>query len=178
MPDKLPNRLVLHFDGGCDYPGGVATYGWLVCEEDPKYPLAQGSGEECRGEGATNNVAEYAALRNALSYLQGREWKGELIIKGDSKLVVNQLLDEWNCNKAHLSRFRRQCWDMLEIIATNWSAHWIPREQNECCDYLTKTAYEAATGLTAPIRVKRRKQQRATPISDLEDEFLELEDMF
>jgi ribonuclease HI len=149
---NLPNDLTIYFDGALN--ASVATYSWIICESDPEKPITHGCGEECRGDEATNNVAEYAAVRNALSYLKGRNWKGNLTIKGDSKLIINQLLDDWCCNKVHLSRLRQQCWNLLEDVAGNsWGALWIPREENKSCDKLSKLAYEQATG----IKLKRKR---------------------
>jgi len=135
---NLPNDLTIYFDGALN--SGVATYAWVICENDPEKPIAHGCGEECRGQEATNNVAEYAGIRNALSYLKECNWKGNLTIKGDSKLIINQLLDDWCCNKAHLSKLRQQCWNFLEEIV--WGAVWIPRKENKVCDKLSKLAYE------------------------------------
>jgi ribonuclease HI len=75
----------LYFDGACGpvNPGSVATFGWRFVAPDGRL-LASDSGEVCRGPEATNNLAEWHALLEALRFLAGRGWRGRLLIHGDS----------------------------------------------------------------------------------------------
>jgi ribonuclease HI len=154
----LSRLLVIHFDGACEprNPGGIATCGWTIREGDKL--LASGSQEVRRGDGATNNLAEYAALGLALRWLLDNQQGGGCIldIRGDSQLVVYQLMQTWQCNKEHLQKLRARCWALLEEIApASWTAEWIPREQNTEADALSRDAYVAATGKAFPERTRR-----------------------
>jgi ribonuclease HI len=127
----------LYFDGACGptNPGGVATYGWRLMAPDGE-ELASGTGEACRGPGATNNVAEWHGLWAGLRSLAAKGWRGRLQILGDSQLVLLQLNRLWRCHKERLRQYRDQCLALLEGI--EWRAVWIPREQNAEADALSR----------------------------------------
>jgi ribonuclease HI len=59
-----------------------------------------------------------------------------LLIKGDSKLVVHQVSGMWRCHKPHLDEVRERAWSVLAQVVTCW----IPREENEEADLLSKDA--------------------------------------
>jgi ribonuclease HI len=153
----LPEHVTIHFDGSCEptNPGGVATWGWII-SADGKTILAR-SGVACSGgKHSTNNVAEYHALGTALKELDMLQWSGTLEIYGDSMLVVNQVNGKWNCNADHLRKLRDRCQDLLKKICPDgFELKWIPREQNEKADALSREAYEKSEGKPYPER--RRK---------------------
>ena len=104
---------------------------------------------------ATNNVAEYAALGFGLRHILdnfGGTAVDTLHIRGDSKLVVEQVARRWKCNKEHLAKLRDRCLELLEQIGCKWDSTWIPREQNTEADALSQSAYVAATGNAYPRR--------------------------
>jgi len=147
--------LVLYFDGACEpvNPGGVASYGWLLNTG------AFGHGVIREGKGATNNLAEWCALGKGLRYIRDTmSGVGTLEIKGDSKLVIEQLTGNWQCKAENLIPLRARCLQLLAEIGCQWSATWVPREQNEKADALTRTAYEEKTGKKFP---ERRRKSRA-----------------
>jgi len=94
-------EIVVYVDGLCEpvNPGGTATYGYVV-RNDAGRDIARKSGVVGKGTGMSNNVAEYAALCEALRYLI-RE-KMTLLpveIRSDSRLLVNQMKGEWKFHK-------------------------------------------------------------------------------
>ena len=133
----LPSKLKLYFDGSCEpkNPGGIAGYGWRLVDMDGN-EVETDRGEVCRGPGATNNIAEWAGVTNGLQYLKDQKWTGELEILGDSQLVIRQLTGEYKVRKDTLIPFFEKSKALLE--KWQWSATWIPREQNEECDRLSK----------------------------------------
>jgi ribonuclease HI len=166
MPD-MPNKLLLYFDGLCEpvNPGGVACYGWAIMyyEDDGEWHVwACESGFIEEGPAATNNVAEWSALKFALYYLVRNQWTGKLTIKGDSNLVIEQLVGNWRCNGKRLIEFRDCCLNYLEelglaniqrnkkgkitAVEHKFTAMWIPRDQNKRADALSNQAYENHTG--------------------------------
>lgn len=150
--------ITLWFDGACEprNPGGVATGGWIIRAADGEM-LHGGHREFCRGDGATNNVAEWMALALRWMLDNHEAFKGCVLkIHGDSQLVVNQLNGDWACNKQHLQKLRDRCLAILsEVGVASWIATWIPREQNEEADALSRLAYEESTGKKFPARVRR-----------------------
>jgi ribonuclease HI len=53
----------------------------------------------------TNNVAEYEALANAL-HIATELGVHQLYIRGDSELIVNQIMGESNCRDPHMAAYR------------------------------------------------------------------------
>jgi probable phosphoglycerate mutase len=51
-----------------------------------------------KGKAMSNNVAEYAGVLRILKYLSSRP-PGRVTIRGDSKLVINQLNGKWHIKK-------------------------------------------------------------------------------
>jgi len=153
------SEISLWFDGACEpvNPGGVATGGWIVKDQSGNV-LLQGHRMICRGDSATNNIAEYGALIGGLRAIQEQLPNvriAKLNIFGDSQLVVNQFLGKWKCNKSHLQMLRSEADELAVAIAgANFDAKWIPREQNEEADALSRKAYTQATGKTFPVRVR------------------------
>jgi ribonuclease HI len=148
----LPDKLDLYFDGSCgpNNPGGTAGYAWRLVDPDTGKVLAQDCGEVCRGPTATNNIGEWGAVKAGLEHLAEKGWKGELNIRGDSQLVIYQLIGKYKCRKDTLIPFYEAC--MLILGDMQWDAHWIPREQNDECDRMSKQAYAAGGRSAADIR--------------------------
>lgn len=129
----IPSKLSLYFDGSIKggNPGGVASYAWLLLDE-AGVEVAKGNGIALQGPDATNNIAEWAGCVAGLKHLNGLEWGGELVIYGDSQLVINQLLKFYQVKKETLRPYYQEANRILENM--NWDAKWIPREENSFCD--------------------------------------------
>ena len=158
--------LTLYFDGLCGpvNPGGIACYGWLLLQDGKE--IAQGDGVEARGPKATNNVAEWSALLYGLRAAAALRPES-LEIRGDSQLVINQLTGSWRMNAARLRPYRERCLELLR--GCQWGARWIPREQNEATDALSRKAYRAEA--LAEAEEKRRAKvpevlPRLQPLGD------------
>lgn len=154
----LCDTVVVHFDGSCD-PGGYGTGGCIIREPDGTC-LFFGSMRFGKSTSMTNNVAEYTALGHALRWmLDHRSDLPEnlnLLILGDSKLVIEQISGRWKCKKDHLIKLRDRCLEILQDLKlTTWRAQWIPREQNEDADGLARLAYVEWTGNPYPERSKK-----------------------
>ena len=166
----LGERLLVHFDGLCEprNPGGWSCYGWTVKDLElltmggHYQGLAHGWGVAAPAGAArsTNNFAEYCALGFALSFLAEQGWRGELLIRGDSQLVIFQLTDRWRCLNGRLLALRHRCRTLLNDVAhDNWHAEWVAREENTACDELSRRAYTEATGQPVPERRFYRRRR-------------------
>lgn len=131
--------LKLYFDGSCGpkNPGGYACWAFVLTESNNDSLLIQQTGVECHGEGATNNVAEYAGLKHGLQYIIQEKLTKEVEIFGDSKLVINQINGEWKCKSDHLKHWLVTIHELLDHF-TIWNANWIPRNENSLADGLSK----------------------------------------
>ena len=88
----------------------------------------------------SNNVAEYAGVLHILKYLSSRP-PGRVTIHGDSNLVINQLNGKWRIKKGLYLSIAAETKQLLAYLrGLGWQINfcWIPREQNEECDALSK----------------------------------------
>ena len=137
-------KLIGHFDGGCEpiNPGGICTSAWILHDADTNEKLA-GQGmvvrdghKKKRGADklATNNYAEYCALGLLLKFLVDNNWRGEIHIYSDSKLVVNQVTKNWRMKAPTLKLLRDKIWEHLKTLELEVSM--VEGQEYECfvCD--------------------------------------------
>lgn len=139
----MKGELTLYFDGSCDntVQDRVATFGWLLKRGTER--LAYGRGLLFSGLGATSNVAEWGALERGLeAALEMRP--ARLEIRGDSKMVIEQLTGRWRTRALHLRPYRERCRKLLRQMGCFGSARWIPREENVEANALSRLAYREA----------------------------------
>lgn len=151
-------KVKLWFDGACEprNPGGIATAGWITTRG------GSGCKVVCIGKRATNNVAEWSALEAGLcELLDTSDGPFELEILGDSRLVIHQLTGHWGAHKEHLRKLRDRVRQLLthpKIV--DWSAQWVPRDENREADRLSRQAYENFTGKPFPERHRHGHRSR------------------
>jgi len=136
--------ITIYFDGLCrpKNPGGVATYGYVIYHDGKK--VKSGCGVVGSGAGMTNNVAEYSALNHAAEWVSRNDTKDEIIIKGDSQLVIHQMNGTWQIKSETSKKFVPEIRRLLEGRRARFV--WIPREKNEEADQLTNLAYCQSAG--------------------------------
>jgi len=88
----------------------------------------------------TNNVAEYEGLLAAAQWLQDEGIEEKLVAKGDSQLVIKQMTGVRKINSATSKKYVPQIKKLLEGKDVTFS--WVPREENEEADHLSRMAYE------------------------------------
>ena len=127
--------LILYADGGCWPNPGPAKFG-VVAKSGGAVVASFG---ESIGH-ATNNVAEWSGAIAALKYaIDTRAQSVEL--RMDSQLVVNQLNGRWKVKNAGLRPLVDQGkWLLAHLRSTGAVVlvKWIPREQNQEADGLTR----------------------------------------
>lgn len=136
----MTTDAVIYCDGACEpvNPGGVATFGWVAYWKGQERKRA--CGVVCEGDGATNNVAEYSALIEALQYLSNKGYQGAVTVRSDSQLIVNQLAGKWGVKSPSILPYYQHA----KSLASKFQQvqyEWIPREQNTKADELSKQAY-------------------------------------
>ncbi len=135
--------LSLHFDGLCEpkNPEGIPVYAFIVSDTSSEQILAREA--ELAGnpwvETATHNLAEYTAAIRGVKWIREYAPTGELLIYGDSELVIRQL------NKVYKVRSPRMIPLFNELIAQlkglSGKAEWVPREKNSQADKLANDFY-------------------------------------
>jgi ribonuclease HI len=140
----MPPLVEVHFDGSCQPPHrGVAGYGFTIHGEGLDY-TERGLAAPPHSERSTNNVAEYIGAIRALEHLRSRGFHGQVILMGDSELVIKQLQGEYEVRSEHLKAYHQHLKMLLETFP-NARIEWIPREQNEEADALSKLAVQEAS---------------------------------
>ncbi len=87
----------------------------------------------------TNNEAEYYALLKALALIEER-WAdksngriqgnvGEILVRSDSQLVVNQVNGQWRVEDSKLIELSEEARDSLKKLGPV-RLEWVPREEN------------------------------------------------
>lgn len=161
-------KIEAWFDGCCEpvNPGGYAAWGALVKIDGAK--VWEDGMLVGNGPAMSNNVAEYSGCLAAMRFINahlGNQLAPTLHVRGDSKLVINQLNRSWNLNCTRCKKpLRYDCgvWKCrgcaepkpglyfpyyleaaqeLVILQTKiktirWI--WIPRDENSECDRLSK----------------------------------------
>lgn len=142
------SKTIIYFDGAISAnPGGIVTYGYCIMHDG--LTLTTGAGiAEC-GDGATCNVAEYVAAYKALAAaLAIKPLPATVILRGDSRLVINQLDGEWDCHADHLRPWLARTL-ALALAFDKIFFEWIPRSKNWQADALSQTA---------PLRVEKDEE--------------------
>lgn len=149
------DTVILYCDGLCEpNPGGLACYGWVARTAGGE-PITQAYGVVGQGAGMTNNQAEYAAALYALAWAY-KAAHHVLVVRTDSKLVVNQALGLWGCGE-NLQPFLARVLGAKRVMAIRFE--WVPREQNALADALSRRAYFERTGKQPPVRPPKRRTQ-------------------
>ncbi|OPX76476.1 MAG: Ribonuclease HI [Methanosaeta sp. PtaB.Bin018] len=141
--------ITVYFDGLCHpkNPCGVAAFGYLVLRNGQV--VHKGFRAVGEGKGMTNNVAEYEGLMAAAQWIADEGIEEKIVIKGDSQLVIKQMKGEWKVKSATSKKYVPKIERLLE--GKDVSFVWVPREENEEADRLSRLAYE---------RYKSQKQVR------------------
>jgi ribonuclease HI len=140
--------VVAHVDA-CVGPGNPGTYAGVGVVIGP-HPLAPGLAHglcvahPCAGRPLwSNNAAEYEAVLVALRVLYRMGWRGPVVIRSDSQLVVRQYHQDYGCYEPALvellERLRRGA-GFFENVALEW----VPRGRNGAADALARRGLESA----------------------------------
>ena len=148
--------IIIYCDGCCETrnPGGYACWGWIAYENGKT--VNNNNGCIGRGEGMTNNVAEYEAVLQALRWAKENHLMS-CRFRTDSQLVVNQVRGNWQINALHLIPKIEEARKLLK--ATGSIIEWVPKEQNESADKLSRIAYSLAKQAVVLTFGTQRKSQ-------------------
>jgi ribonuclease HI len=149
--------IAVNCDGLCEpvNPGGTACYGWAAYRNEEK--LGEGCGVVCSGPGATNNVAEYTAVIRALEWLLEQGLDNEDVeIRSDSQLCMFQLNGVYAVRSPRILPLYGKAVSLARKFR-RVKFRWVPREQNEEADALSRRAYAAAAPPN-PARLEKARE--------------------
>ena len=129
---KLMAELVAYVDGGCLGNPGPSGIGVVIdgCETGP-IRIAKWIGHQ------DNNVAEYAALMEALQCAVALKAR-KLHVYSDSEVVVRQMTGEYTCRSPRLYSLHWTCRKLARSLS--FSISHVPREDNVEANQLANTA--------------------------------------
>lgn len=140
------NIITCYFDGCCEptNPGGNMGLGaWAHFGSDQLFEHS----EMIRAKFTnSNNVAEYMAFEKLLIWLSTEDklidiCGRDVIIYGDSKLVIMQMQKLWKIKGGRYVNIANECFKQLTFVKDlgfKVSLEWIPREENDRADDLSK----------------------------------------
>ena len=137
---KDEKTIDIWIDGLCEpNPYGKGCIGYVI--KDNGVTIAKGSYVVGEGAEMTNNVAEYQALIYALREIRRLRLETKIIvIRSDSELLVKQMNRRWDVKAPLLLPLYALAKDLANGL--HYRIEWIPREENEEADKLTRLAYE------------------------------------
>lgn len=152
------SKFIGFFDGACEptNPNGSMGLGAILYEA-PYCKISTANVElgqdhsvlfrygKCihRGEhgfdSTSNNVAEYLSALRLIKFLAEEGMQNEnVLLCGDSQLVIKQMNGEWGMNGGIYIKYALMLKENIKSF-TNLDFMWIPRELNSIADVLSKS---------------------------------------
>lgn len=136
------NKIIIaHFDGSCSNPKNGGDIGIGYHAEELGKPQGSLFKVSKGGFVGTNNEAEYIALLHLLRRLSKQAPNTDVIVRGDSQIVVEQMNGDKRTNNHSLSELQKQV-KSLEKYFANIRYEHVPREKNSLADNLSKKSIE------------------------------------
>jgi ribonuclease HI len=154
----VSDPVIAYFDGLCEpNPGGLACGGFVILPHEAiGGDRIAGHKSFGRGDNMTCNVAEYRAALLALGTLWQAGYRGPVLLRGDSQLVVRQFTGQYGCSAPLLVPLLARLKKAGESFA-GLTLQWVFRGENEAADAESRAAYREVTGREPPVRVKTRR---------------------
>ena len=138
----MSKLVIIEADGGSRGNPGPAGSGAVLIDSETGSVLA----EIAMFIGvATNNVAEYRAVLAAVDVANEIVPEAELLVRMDSKLVVEQMSGRWKVKNEGMQDLFQSM--QQSIGDRKISFEWIPREQNGKADALANEAMDAESSV-------------------------------
>ncbi len=125
----MTRRFVVEADGGSRGNPGIAAGGAVVADAQ--------SGELLSEVGtfvgvATNTVAEYSGMIAGLQAAFDRDAEASVLVRMDSKLVVEQMSGRWKVKHPDMQELARRAQAL--IAGRDVTFQWVPRLENARAD--------------------------------------------
>lgn len=136
--------ITLFFDGACGpkNPGGNCGGGVVIFKGKELLAEIYEKFKPKDKKQTSNNVGEYFALIKGLEYLLNNNLENENItVLGDSNLVIKQMSNQWRIKKGIYYEQALICEKLIHKFPS-LRFEWIPREENEWADFLSKKSIE------------------------------------
>lgn len=123
----MARHFIVTADGGSRGNPGAAAYGAVVYENNEVVKeLGASIGV------ASNNVAEYQGLIAGLRVVNEIDPSATILVKMDSKLVVEQMSGRWKVKHPNMQKLVKEAFAAHDPKLVSYQ--WIPREENSHAD--------------------------------------------
>ena len=136
----MARHFIVEADGGSRNNPGQAAYGAVVIDPESGEVIVECA--ELIGI-ASNNVAEYSGLVAGLEAVRELDPEATVLVKMDSKLVVEQMSGRWKIKHPDMKALAMKARDVLPY--ENVEYQWIPRAENSRADALLNMALDSRT---------------------------------
>lgn len=160
-PRQGRDLLIVEADGGSRGNPGHAGYGALVRDPQTGAILVEKAGYVGL---ASNNVAEYSGLIAGLQLAHEVDPHCRILVKMDSKLVVEQMSGRWKIKHADMQKLAGQARRIVDPQRVRYE--WIPRERNKDADRLSNEAMDAGMAGVPWAPKKPAPNRAATPSAE------------
>lgn len=127
---------IVYSDGGARGNPGPAGYGAYICDGQGN-PLIEAAGYI---DHTTNNVAEYNGLILALETVASLDDAPMVLVRADSRLVVNQMQGNWKIKDRNIAQLVAKAQSIIHPMMVSYE--WVPRERNKDADRLANEAMD------------------------------------
>lgn len=154
----------LEFDGASRRNPGPSGFGAVIYDDDTGHILKELTGYI--GDENTNNQAEYAGLVAGLHAMKEMGFK-RVKVRGDSKLVIHQVLGKWSVKNEILKKYHEKAIALIKSFES-FEAEHVLREFNTEADRLSNVAIDewvahtdtSAEGSSEAAHDRKRKRNR------------------
>ena len=136
----MARHFIVEADGGSRNNPGQAAYGAVVIDPESGEVIVECA--ELIGI-ASNNVAEYSGLVAGLEAVRELDPEATVLVKMDSKLVVEQMSGRWKIKHPDMRALAMKARDVLPY--ENVEYQWIPRAENSRADALLNMVLDSRT---------------------------------
>ena len=130
-------RLVVEADGGSRGNPGVAAGGAVLIDPDSGAVLTEVG---VHVGIASNNVAEYSGLIAGLEVAFERDPEASLLVRMDSKLVVEQMSGRWKIKHPDMKVLAERAKTLID--GRDVAFEWVPRLDNSRADAAANEAMD------------------------------------
>lgn len=135
--------LKIYCDGGSRGNPGPAAAAFVVHDKDFRVIAKKGI---YLGR-ATNNVAEYSAVIQALEWANKNKLGVSVTVYLDSQLIVNQLTGKFKIREKTLQKLAAQVKKLERGAGTGITYRSVLREKNRIADFLVNQTLDRVAGL-------------------------------
>ena len=130
-------RIIVHADGASRGNPGEAAGGAVILHADTGEVLVE-IGVLCGH--ASNNVAEYRGMIEGITVAKSLNPVGEVLVRLDSKLVVEQMSGNWKVKHPDMQQLVKQAYAVIDSLEVRFE--WVPRNDNSLADAAANRALD------------------------------------